>query len=124
MNPYYAFSAIFALGLRGIKRKLELPFGPIGSDGVTRDTLPKLPTSLRAATEQFKRENSVAREVFGDMFVDHFAGTREHELHLHEKAVTSWEGEFLPYLELVFHPRRLCSLSIVMLILERSRAVF
>ena len=94
MNPYYAFSAIFALGLRGISKRIELPHGPYGSDGVTRDTLPHLPTSLRAATEQFRRKDSLAREVFGDLFVDHFAGTREHELHLHEKAVTSWEGEW------------------------------
>ena len=31
MNPYYAISAIFLLGLRGIKKKLSLPGPPIGS---------------------------------------------------------------------------------------------
>ncbi|ORX41117.1 hypothetical protein BD324DRAFT_575254 [Kockovaella imperatae] len=93
MNPYFAFAAIFGLGLRGIKRRIELPYGPVGSPGVTRGTLPHLPTSLSAATATFKRKDSIAREVFGDLFVDHFAGTREHELALHEKAVTSWEGE-------------------------------
>ena len=93
MNPYYAFSAIFGLGLRGIQRRLPLPYGPIGAPGVTRDTLIHLPTSLEAATTHFKRKGSVAREVFGDLFVDHFAGTREHEISLHRKAVTSWEGE-------------------------------
>lgn len=86
-------SAIFGLGLRGIANKTALPYGPIGSPGVTRDTLVKLPLSLEAATATFKREGSLAREVFGDYMVDHFAGTREHEIDLHRRAVTSWEGE-------------------------------
>jgi len=92
MNPHFAFSAIFALGLRGIANKSKLPYGPINSPGVTRETLIKLPTSLESATAQFKREGSLAREVMGDYFVDHFAGTREHELEVFRKAVTDWEG--------------------------------
>jgi len=93
MNPFFAFSAIFALGLRGIENKTPLPYGPINSPGVTRETLIKLPTSLESATAAFKRQGSLAREVLGDYFVDHFAGTREHELEMHRRAVTSWEGE-------------------------------
>jgi glutamine synthetase len=42
------------------------------------------------------REGSVAREVFGDEFVDHFGGTREHEVQLWEDAVTDWYH--LPYI--------------------------
>jgi glutamine synthetase len=53
-----------------------------------------LPQSLEAATERMVRPNSIAREVFGDEFVDHFGGTREHEIKLWNEAVTSWEGEF------------------------------
>ena len=53
-----------------------------------------LPQSLEAATERMIRPNSIAREVFGDEFVDHFGGTREHEIKLWNEAVTSWEGEF------------------------------
>jgi glutamine synthetase len=90
MNPYYAFSAIFALGLRGIANKR-----PIASPGVTRDTLVKLPTSLESAVGAFGKQGSLAREVLGDYFVDHYKGTREHELEVHRKAVTSWEGEYL-----------------------------
>ncbi|CAD6574075.1 MAG: hypothetical protein TREMPRED_001001 [Tremellales sp. Tagirdzhanova-0007] len=99
MNPYFALAAIFGLGLRGIANKTALPYGPVGSPGVTRDTLIMLPTSLEAATAQFKREGSLAREVLGDYLVDHFAGTREHELELHRRAVTNWEVE--RYMELV-----------------------
>ncbi|EIW69792.1 hypothetical protein TREMEDRAFT_68303 [Tremella mesenterica DSM 1558] len=99
MNPYFALSAIFALGLRGIRKRLPLPYGPIGSPGVTRDTLVKLPSSLESATQAFKAESSVAREILGDEFVDHFAGTREHEVEVYRRAVTTWEVE--RYLELV-----------------------
>ncbi|KAJ9118007.1 hypothetical protein QFC24_006279 [Naganishia onofrii] len=98
MHPMLAFSAIFRLGLRGIEKKLELPYGPIGAPGVTKEDIPKLPTSLEAATERFLAKDSVARELFGDLMVDHFGGTRAHEVQLWKQAVTSWELE--RYLEL------------------------
>ncbi|KAL7423902.1 hypothetical protein Q5752_001487 [Cryptotrichosporon argae] len=99
MNPYFAFAAIFALGLRGMANRTALPYGPLGSAGVTRATLAKLPTSLESAVAAFKRNGSAARAVLGDFFVDHFAGTREHELEVHRRAVTSWEVE--RYMELI-----------------------
>ena len=92
MNAHFALAAIFALGLRGIEKKLTLPYGPLG-DGSTRETVKHLPTSLESATIAFKRQGSVAREVFGDYFVDHIAGTRDHEIEVFRKAVTTWEGE-------------------------------
>ena len=98
MNTHYAIASIYGLGLRGIEKKMKLPYGPMGSPGVTRDTIVHLPTSLEAATQQFKAKESIAREVFGDFFVDHYGGTREHELELNRKAVTDWESEF--YLKL------------------------
>lgn len=51
-----------------------------------------LPQSLEAATIRMTRSGSVAREVFGDDFVEHFGGTREHEVALWNSAVTNWEG--------------------------------
>jgi hypothetical protein len=39
------------------------------------------------------RPGSVAREIFGDEFVDHYGGTRVHEVHMWNQAVTNWEGE-------------------------------
>ena len=41
------------------------------------------------------RPESIAREpeMFGDVFVEHYGGTREHEVKLWNEAVTSWEGE-------------------------------
>ena len=51
-----------------------------------------MPQSLEAATIRMMRPGSVAREVFGDDFVEHFGGTREHEVGLWNSAVTNWEG--------------------------------
>lgn len=55
-----------------------------------------LPTSLEAATQRMMRSESIAREscMFGNDFVDHYGGTREHEVRLWNKAVTDWEGSF------------------------------
>ena len=54
-----------------------------------------LPLSLEAATQRMMREGSIAREegMLGDAFVNHFGGTREHEVGLWNAAVTDWEGE-------------------------------
>lgn len=52
-----------------------------------------LSTSLESATARMMAESSIAREVFGDDFVEHFGGTRQHEVNLWNEAVTNWEGE-------------------------------
>ncbi|KNZ73775.1 Type-1 glutamine synthetase 2 [Termitomyces sp. J132] len=99
MNPYFALSAIFLLGLRGIEKKLALPCKPIGLltvDDKASGEVKRLPTSLEAATQRMMRPDSVAREpgMFGDDFIDHYGGTREHEVRLWNQAVTNWEGSF------------------------------
>lgn len=55
-----------------------------------------LPTSLEAAASRMMHQHSIAREpeVFGNDFVDHYGGTREHEVKLWNEAVTNWEGAF------------------------------
>jgi len=50
----------------------------------------RLAKSLREATDRFTRIGSIAREVFGDEFVEHYGGTREHEIKLWDEAVTDW----------------------------------
>jgi len=63
-----------------------------------------LPTSLESATIRMMRSDSIAREreVFGDDFVDHYGGTREHEIKLWNEAVTNWERKDLFYLQCNF----------------------
>lgn len=92
-NPYLVLATILALGWRGIEKKAEIPFPPLGKGedvGGSSDKGERLAKSLKEATERFKRKGSIAREVFGDDFVDHFAGTREHEVRLWDEAVTDW----------------------------------
>lgn len=116
MNPYFAISAIFLLGLRGIKKMLHLPGPPISQftpedrdNGkvskndfqmlvvyLSKEQIKMLPTSLESATIRMMRPDSIAREpeMFGNDFVDHYGGTREHEVRLWNQAVTNWEGAF------------------------------
>ncbi|KAF9513122.1 hypothetical protein BS47DRAFT_1372620 [Hydnum rufescens UP504] len=99
MQPHFALSAIFLLGLRGIQKKLALPFPPVSEQQAQGTANVKsLATSLEAATEMMMRPGSVARDVFGDDFVEHFGGTRLHEVRVWNEAVTNWELE--RYLEL------------------------
>ncbi|KAH8827026.1 hypothetical protein DL96DRAFT_1605208 [Flagelloscypha sp. PMI_526] len=103
VNPYFAMSAIFALGLRGIEKKLALTIPPISQfspEDRKNGKVQMLPVSLEAAAARMMGKDSIAREenVFGNEFVEHFGGTREHEVKLWNEAVTSWEVE--RYLEL------------------------
>ena len=92
-NPFLVLSAILALGWRGVEKKMEIGVPPLGKGedvGGASDKGTRLAKSLKEATTQFMRKGSVAREVFGDDFVEHFGGTREHEIRLWDEAVTDW----------------------------------
>jgi len=92
-NPYYVLAAVLALGWRGVDKKLDIPCPPLGKGegvGGSEDQGARLAKSLKEANERFMRPGSVAREVFGDDFVDHYGGTREHEIRLWDEAVTDW----------------------------------
>lgn len=92
-NPYYVMSAILGLGWRGVELKREIATPPLnkGEDvGGDTDMGVRLAKNLREATDRFTRTGSIAREVFGDDFVEHFGGTREHEIRLWDEAVTDW----------------------------------
>lgn len=101
-NPYLVLAAIVGCGWRGVEKKLEIPIPPLGKGqdvGGSADKGERLAKTLQEATKRFKRKESVAREVFGDLFVEHYAGTREHETRLWEEAVTGWEVR--RYIEMV-----------------------
>ena len=92
-NPFLVLAAILALGWRGVEKKMEINVPPLGKGqdvGGAADKGVRLAKSLKEATVTMMREGSVAREVFGDEFVDHFGGTREHEIRLWDEAVTDW----------------------------------
>ena len=90
-NPYLALAAAIATGLRGIEEGLELS-APVDGNAY-EDPGPHsfpLPTTLSEATARF-RDSRVARELFGDVFVDHFAATRDWEDREARKHVTDWD---------------------------------
>ncbi|KAH6643459.1 hypothetical protein BKA67DRAFT_528205 [Truncatella angustata] len=93
-NPHYVMAAILALGARGVEKKLEIKVPPLGKGedvGGSSDQGERLAKNLKEATDKFMEEGSIAREVFGDEFVEHFGGTRRHEIRLWDEAVTDWE---------------------------------
>ena len=92
-NPFLVLAAILALGWRGIEKKMAIKVSPlVKGEDVDEESRKKerLAKSLKEATARFMAKESVAREVFGDEFVEHFGGTREHETGLWDKAVTDW----------------------------------
>jgi glutamine synthetase len=90
-NPYLAQVAALASGLRGIEEGLELPEVVTGNGYEDPKALAHpLPNTLREASDLF-RASTMAREEFGDVFVDHFAGTRDWEDQEFRKAVTDWD---------------------------------
>ncbi|KAJ9210798.1 hypothetical protein DTO166G4_7569 [Paecilomyces variotii] len=93
-NAHLVLAAIVALGWYGVENKLEIPVPPLGKGedvGSASDQGTRLAKNLKEATVRFMAKDSMARKVFGDAFVEHFGGTREHEVRLWEEAVTDWE---------------------------------
>ncbi len=89
VNPYLAMSAALASGLYGIENNIKLQSVTKGN-GYKDTSNGKLPTSLKEATQNMK-ESSLAREILGSEFVDHFVATREWECRQYANQVTDWE---------------------------------
>jgi glutamine synthetase len=90
VNPYLAMAGALAAGLYGIKNKLILEQLPTKGNGYTDGSNGRLPTTLDEATKMMK-QSTIAREILGAGFVDHFTGTRDWEWRQHLKSVTDWE---------------------------------
>jgi glutamine synthetase len=90
MNPYLATAAVLAAGLDGIERGLKLTTPPITGTNQGAEDIARAPRTLIETTRIF-RDSAIARDWFGDDFVDHFAATREWEWRQWLDAVTDWE---------------------------------
>ena len=98
-NPYLALAGAIASGLHGIKSEIE-PTAPIAGNAYEAE-LPRelsLPRSLSDAASLFSQSN-IARDWFGDAFVDHFAATRDWEVRNFRRHVSDWE--LARYFELI-----------------------
>jgi glutamine synthetase len=89
-NPYLAMAACLASGLYGVRNKLKLTVPPTTGSGYSDTGNGLLPKNLHESTQAMKN-SALAKELFGDKFVEHFTGTREWEWRQYSKAVTDWE---------------------------------
>ncbi|MBC7886455.1 MAG: glutamine synthetase [Ferruginibacter sp.] len=97
-NPYLAMAAALASGLYGINNKLKLKTPATTGNGYADTKNGTLPKNLWEATQAMKT-SSIAKELFGSAFVDHFTASREWEWRQFSKSVTDWELK--RYLEII-----------------------
>jgi glutamine synthetase len=87
LNPYLAFAATMACGLRGIEEKIQPP--PI-TTGDGYESPKDLPNSLKDALNSFQSSPEVA-EMIGELTRDQYSEIYMNEWNLFEAAVTDWE---------------------------------
>jgi len=90
-NPYIILAAALGSGLWGIENRIEPE--PMVEGNAYDHKFPAelaLPRTLWEAAQRLK-QSKMAREYFGDAFVDHFAATREWEEREFRKHITDWE---------------------------------
>jgi glutamine synthetase len=89
LNPYLAFAALLAAGLKGIEEKLELE-PPFAGDAYLGKRLREIPKTLRGAIEAL-RKSKMLREALGEAVVEHYLHTAEWEQFEYDRRVTDWE---------------------------------
>jgi len=89
-NPYLALAAALASGLYGIEKNLALGAAAVRGSGYADRDARALPGNLEEATLRLE-SSDIARELFGDEFVEHFVATRKWEWRQWSRAVTNWE---------------------------------
>ncbi len=98
VNPYLAIAACIASGLYGVQKNLRLDQKPVVGSAYAEAEIERFPRSLEQATARLE-ESRLARELFGEEFVDHFVRTRQWEWRQFQDSVTGWELQ--RYLEIV-----------------------
>jgi glutamine synthetase len=88
VNPYLAVAALIAAGLHGIEHELELE--PAFEGNAYAADAEHVPHTLRDALALWQ-DSKLAREVFGEDVVDHYANMARVELAAFDAAVTDWE---------------------------------
>lgn len=91
-NPYLAIAASLAAGLHGIEQRLLPTPAACGQFQVPPDLC--LPCTLHASLARL-RESSLARELFGDEFIEGYVATKTLELADFLDEITPWERRVL-----------------------------
>jgi glutamine synthetase len=89
-NPYLAMAAALASGLYGIKHKLPLDIPPTVGNGYLDTKNGKLRSNLHDSANDMQK-SAIAKELFGQAFVEHFTQTRLWECKQYAKHVSDWE---------------------------------
>lgn len=91
VNPHLGLAMFLGAGLWGIENKVAPPPAVTG-DGRTEvpKGTPALPRDLFGAADRLQA-SGVARDLFGDAFVDHFAESRRHEFNTLRRQVSAAE---------------------------------
>lgn len=89
LNPYLAFAALIAAGLKGLDEKLELP-APFEGDAYAMAELPDVPKTLRDAIVTLE-QSAMLKEAFGEEVVEHYLHTARWEQMEYDRRITDWE---------------------------------
>ncbi|MBN9310492.1 glutamine synthetase family protein [Devosia sp.] len=89
LNPYLAFAALIAAGLKGIEDKLSLE-APFSGDAYVGEKLREVPKTLRDAISSLGG-SEMLKAAFGEQVVSHYVHTAEWEQFEYDRRVTDWE---------------------------------
>ena len=90
LNPYLAFAALIAAGLKGVEDKLELEPPFMGDAYGRQDAAARCPRRC-ARPPSCLADSSWLREVFGDAVVEHYVHTARWEQLEYDRRITDWE---------------------------------
>ena len=90
LNPYLAFAALLAAGLKGIEDKLELEPVFAGDAYSATGSVREIPKTLREALANL-RGSTMLKEAFGADVIEHYAHTGNWEQFEYDRRITDWE---------------------------------
>jgi glutamine synthetase len=91
LNPYLAFAALLAAGLKGVEEKLVLESGFSG-DAYSGKKLREVHKTLRDAIGALKKSKMLA-DAMGPEVIAHYVHTAEWEQLEYDRRVTDWERQ-------------------------------
>ncbi len=90
-NPYLAYTAALASGLRGIEQQIEPP-PAFDGDVYEAADLPRVPRTLEHAADRFA-DSTLVREALGPAVRDHYVKFFQVEVDAFQASVTDWERQ-------------------------------
>jgi glutamine synthetase len=90
LNPYLAYAALLAAGLKGIEDRLALEPVFTGDAYTAREALREIPKTLREALECLKNSRMIA-DALGEEVVGHYLHTGGWEQFEYDRRITDWE---------------------------------